>query len=171
MTTTAENVFVAGTGYVAYAPLGTALPTDATSTINALFEDVGYVSDAGVGEDYPRDTNDIVAWQNADVVRTKTTKHSALFDFELIESNDTVATLYYGDPDQITGADHVHHAFIIEVQDGSDIVRYCIPDGQVTSTGKRQHVNADASKFPITITAFPDSNDVKVYRYVTGGVS
>ena len=57
---TAGKPAVAGAIY--YAPLGTTLPTDATTALAAGYTSLGYISDAGVTLSQSPSTENIKAW-------------------------------------------------------------------------------------------------------------
>lgn len=175
MALVAANVRVGVTGGVYRAPLGTALPTDATSPIPAEFLDVGYIHEDGVTQSQETDTEDIVAWQNGDVVRKVQTSHDLTFTVPMIETKAITLGLYYNDDAatdstfQVTGAQATHYAWIIDVVDGDHVVRMCLPDGQVTEKGEVTYQNSEAVSYEITLSAYPDVDGVKAYGYVSGG--
>ena len=72
-------------GGIYSAPLGTALPTDATTTLNTAFKNLGYVSEDGVTNSDERSTNDIKAW-GGDTVNTVQTEKKDTFKYTLIEA-------------------------------------------------------------------------------------
>ena len=84
------------TGAIFVAPVGTPLPTDATTALNEAFECIGYVSEDGVTIEEERDTEDMVAW-GGDTVYTSQTTYSETFSFTPIEVNPVVAKMEYGD--------------------------------------------------------------------------
>jgi hypothetical protein len=167
---TAADVRVGVNGSVYVAPAATALTGDtATDPTTASFTDLGYVSEDGVAQTIDRSTSDIKAW-GGDVVRTIQTEHSVSYTFTLIETSAEVVQLYYNDPDatatlaEITGAQAGRHAFIIDVLDGSKKIRLEIPDGEITDTGDVTYATEEAIGYEMTITCYPDSNGVKVFK-------
>lgn len=58
------NVGIPVSGFVALAPLGTALPTSLTATLNAAFRQVGYLDDDGMSEVHDESRGDMPLWQN-----------------------------------------------------------------------------------------------------------
>ena len=69
----------AATGAIFVAPLGTTLPTDATTAKNGAFVELGYVSEDGVTNSNSTNSADIKAWggdtNTTDSVRTGNTGH------------------------------------------------------------------------------------------------
>ena len=49
-------------GAIARAPLGTALPTDATTALNTAFKQLGYISEDGITNGNSPETDVIKAW-------------------------------------------------------------------------------------------------------------
>lgn len=172
MAVDSENVRVAVTGALSYAPIGTALPTDATTALNAAFKDVGYIDTNGIARAHSVDTNDIVAWQNADLVRKVATKDTLTYKFSMLESNDNSRTIYYGNVDGTTKAAHgvggigIRGCWVIDVVDGADLIRKVIPDAQVTDWDDQTLASGDAVMYGVTLTAYPDSSGNKDYEYV-----
>jgi hypothetical protein len=56
--------------------------------------------------------------------------------------------------------------FVIDVVDGTNLVRYVFPDAQVTEWGDISIVNADAISYEITVTGYADSAGNGHYTYV-----
>ena len=170
--TTASNVLVGVTGGAYVAPEGTTLPTDATTALNAAFEEVGYISEEGVSQSISEDVTDLKAWQNGDVVRKIQTGHDLTYSFTMIETSDVTLATYYGNyaagTVEIDGTQLPHKSWVIEVADGDDDLRIVIPDGQITERGDLVFQNGDAVGYQITITCFPDDSGVKAYQYVSG---
>lgn len=170
MANTADNVRVGVTGAVYYAATTQALPTTLTAATTG-FTDVGYVGEDGITKSEPEDTNPVKAWQNGATVRTIKSSHEVTYAFDLLESSTAVYTLIYGSAPgagtalKIDGADRDHHAFVIDVVDGTEKLRYCIPDGQITELGDVVHANGEPIAYPITITCYPDTSGNKVYVY------
>lgn len=176
MTLLASNVRVGITGELSVAPVGTAAPTSSVSALNASFKGLGYVSEDGVTET-PNDTvENIVAWQNATVVRAVTTESFFTFQMTLIETKGEVVELYYKGSSvsvvgageykiEVTGAESDPRAFVLDVIDGSKHYRTYIPNGEVTERGEITYATAEAIGYDITITAYADTNGVLFTKF------
>jgi hypothetical protein len=173
--TTASNVRVGVTGAVYGAPTGTALPTSATASLNAAFEELGYLTEDGIRENNGSEVTDIKAWQNAAVVRSIQTSHTLTYHMTFMETSDQVLETFYGNYEngtvEIRGELGVRQSWVLHVEDGDDLRRIVIPDGQVTETGEVAYVNGEAVTYPVTITCFPDNDEVKAYHYILGAGS
>ena len=169
MALTASNTLVAVTGGIFFAPTGTALPTSPSASKNAAFLEVGYVTDAGIVQSIGNTTKEIKAWQNADVVRRIQTDHSATFKFAMLETNANSLAAYYlsyaAGVTQIKSGVMPRKSWILDVVDGTNLIRIVLPDAQITERGDVSYVNGDAISYPVTIECYPDASSVKAYIY------
>ena len=167
-----DAVRVAVSGGVHFAPTGTALPTSATATKNAAFDELGYVSEEGLTQAIDENVTSIKAWQNGDTVRKVQDSHELTYAFSCLETNDQVLRAYYGNyaagTVEIRGDNETRGAWIFEIIDGGDRFRIVVPDGQVTDRGDIQYVNSNAVMYPMTIDCYPDDDGVKAYIYLLG---
>lgn len=163
MALVSSNVRVAVTGAVYAAPTGTAAPTAADSTPNVAFKDLGYVSEDGVTETRDRSTNQIKAWQNSDLVREVVTDSKLSYALTLIETKEDVVELFYGAAaDSSDGSIEVvpaatggRKSFIIDVIDGTDLIRTYLPSAEITEVGDQVYASGEAIGYEITITGYP----------------
>ena len=81
--------------------------------------------------------------------------------------------VYYGNYDaatdsvQIKGEELGRNVWVLSVEDGDHLMRVVIPSGQVTERGDITYANEDAVSREVTLTAYPDTSDVKAYVYLT----
>lgn len=165
-------------GAVFTAPAGTALPTDATTSLNAAFKSLGYISEDGVTNTISRDADEIKAW-GGDTVLKPQTGFSDEFGMTFIESlNIDVLKAVFGDS-AVTGASlsagvkvSVNSAelppaeWVIEtVLSGGNIRRLVIPNGQITEIGEITYTDGEAVGYEVTITAYPDASSNTHYEY------
>lgn len=158
------KVRAALTGAMSYAPSETAAPVDADTVLPAAWRDVGYISEDGVTEARDRSTNNVVAWQNAEVVRTLTTEASLTLEATMIESNPNSLELFYGtEVDDTDGSIEIvprqnggRRAIVLDYIDGDEYVRLYLPQAEVTEVGESVLVAGEAVAYPVTITAYPD---------------
>jgi len=157
-------VDVAVTGIVAYAPTTEPAPTDAVTPLTVNWRDVGYISEDGVTEARERSTTNILAWQNAEVVRTVTTESSMTVSFTMIETNENSLALYYGKDVATDGSIEINPAesggrrsFVVDYIDGEKVVRLYIPEGELTETGEQSLTSGGAVAYEVTITGYPSA--------------
>lgn len=162
MALSSSNVRVAVTGAVYSAPTGTAAPTAADSALNVAFVDLGYVSEEGVTEQRERSTTQIKAWQNADLVREVVTDSALRYSLTLIETKEEVVELFYGAAvDSVDGSVDItpsatggRKSFVIDVIDGSELIRIYIEEGEVSEVGDQVYASGEPIGYQVTITAY-----------------
>src|SRR5690606_27040579 len=162
-----SNVCVARTGVVSVGPTSAPAPTDAVSPLTG-FDDLGYVNEDGVTETRERSTEQLRAWQNADVLRAVVTEASMSYTFRLVETKAETISLYYGsDVDPLDGSVAIvpartggRKSFVIDVIDGSNFIRTYIPNGEVTEVGDQVYSSGEAVGYEVTITAYPSNSIV-----------
>jgi hypothetical protein len=54
------------------------------------------------------------------------------------------------------------------MEDGSDLIRIVVPDGQVVERGDVVYKNDTPIGYQVTVTAYPDASGVKAYIYQSG---
>ena len=185
----AKNV-VAGkplaTGGVLIAPVGTALPTGATTAPNASFVAAGYIGEDGLTETTDRSTDKVKAW-GGDVVKVLQTDFSVTYQFTFLESlNAEVLKAVYGDDNvtttaasasagtlhavKINGDVLTRKSFIFEVKDGDARIRIVVPDGQITEVGDVTYNDSEVVGYQVTVEAFRDSTtDANALKYLDDG--
>jgi hypothetical protein len=164
MSLDAGNVNVAVTGAVYVAPVGTTGPADADTALAATWKNVGYISEDGVTEGNNTESDEITAWQNSDVVRKTITKSETTYQFTMIETNSTSLSLFYGktiaaaaESHVIGGSANAKVAIVIDVIDGTQVIRRHIPSAEVTERGEVKFAASEALGYDVTVTAYPDA--------------
>ena len=171
MANDAANVKAGLTGKVWAAPIGTPLPTDATTALDAAFVDLGYISADGVKQVPDRSTTDHKAW-GGDVVKTTLDEHKVSFPFAMLESKAAVYQVYYGDETAtntawtVKNVEGVKRSWVFESVDGTEVTRQVVPNGQVTGVDEVAFKTDVLTTYGVTVTAFPETGtEVKVYGY------
>ena len=171
-----SQVHIAITGGLYVASEGSTAPTDATSPVPTGFNGVGYISEDGVTEAFDDNSDDITAWQNGATVRTVISSSTATLQAKIIQLNKTSLELYYkgstvtsisggGSQLDVKVPNADRRAFIFDVIDGDNHYRTYIPHGEVTSRGDIAYVSTDAIGLDVTITAYPDENNVVFSKF------
>lgn len=159
MALTAENVVVGITGKVYVGATSATAPTSSTSTLTG-FTELGYVSADGVTFTTDKSTNQIRAWQNADLVRESVTEATVTYGFMLLETTQEVLEAYFGgslvggkiayNPNNTGG----RKSFVIDVVDGAKAIRHYVPSGEILSVEAQTIQNGEAIGYGVTVTAY-----------------
>lgn len=164
MATDSSNVRVAVTGEVSVGPTATTAPADIDAALTG-FVGLGYVGEDGITESRERSTTDIKAWQNADTVRTVVTDANLSYTFKLIETTEAALELFYGSSADTDGSLTVTPAttggrksFVIDVEDGADLLRIYIPEGEVSEVGDVVYASGEPIGYEVTVRAYPNTD-------------
>lgn len=165
-------------GAVSCAPIGSTLPTDATTALDAAFKVLGYVSEDGLTNSNSASMTDTKAW-GGDIVLSGLDEKPDTFQFTLIETlNADVLKAVYGAAN-VTGTlstgitvtanstepESASWAFDMVMRDGA-VKRIVVPNAKVTEVGDIVYNDTDAVGYEITITAYPDSNGATHKEYI-----
>ena len=166
---------VAG-GYYYAAPVGSTLPTDYESELDAAFKLLGYISEDGITESTDEDTTDVND-MNGDMVLSEQATHTKTFGNTMIETKAGVLKEYFGD-DCVTDEKGMitvveksgmrrNHSYVYDLalQNGRR-ERIVVPNGKVTEVGEITYASGEALGYETTTTAFPDESGAKTYRYI-----
>lgn len=170
-------------GAIFRAPVGTTLPTSATTELDAAFAALGYVSEDGVSNSNSMEVEETPAW-GGDVVLTTETGKEDKFTFKLIEAmNVDVLKTVYGD-DNISGtlatgitikANSLpldQSAWVVDMILRNGVKkRIVVPCASVTEVGDITYSDSDAVGYETTITATPDTAGNTHYEYIFGGAA
>lgn len=165
-------------GAIYRAPLGTALPTDATTALGEAFKALGYCSEDGLTNTNSPESDSTKAW-GGDTVLTYQTAKEDNFGFTLIEALSVeVLKAIYGS-DNVTGtlatgitvtanADEAEEAvwvFDMILRDGA-LKRIVVPDGKISEVGEITYSDSDAVGYETTLAAMPDTSGNTHYEYI-----
>ena len=189
MANTATNV-TAGKpkigGAIYRAPIGTTLPTDATTALASAFVCLGYVSEDGMTNDNSPESENIKAWGGETVLTVQTSKDDT-FGFTLLEVLDVnVLKTVYGD-DNVTGTlesgitvkanskDLTEYVWAVDmVLRNNAVKRIVIPDGKVSEVGTITYADGSAVGYETTLQCAADTYGNTHYEYIkrsSGGSS
>ncbi len=181
MANTAANVTVGKPkvgGAIYVAPLGTTLPTDSTTALDAAFTCLGYVSEDGVTNSNSPESDNVKAW-GGDTVLILQTDRPDSFSLTLLEglNKDVLETIYGSNnvavdaqgnitvkatADEMTG-----HAWVFEmIMKGNRAKRTVIPNGTISELGDIVYKDDEAVGYNVTIQDVPDASGVYHYEYI-----
>lgn len=172
----ADNVRVGITGELFVAPIGSTRPTDSSTALDGAYVGLGYVSEDGVTEAHEDSVDNIVAWQNATIVRAVRTESLMTIACTLIETKGELLELFHpGSSIEAVGAGEWklevptpgvdRRQFVLNVVDGSNVLRVDVGNGEVTSRGEITYAAGDAVGYQVTITCYPDADGNLCVKY------
>lgn len=174
-------------GAIFRAPLGTALPTDESTVLNASFKGSGYVSSEGVSRAISRSFTEHNAW-GGDMVKKTQGNTGVAINFSLIEDqNAAVLKATYGD-DAVTVVAATASAgtkiavafdakelpieeYVFELKDGDSVTRIVCPRAQNTTEDFTQtYADESMIEYPVQLTLYKDAAGKYFYEYKNDGV-
>ena len=171
-------------GYIWVAPLGTAIPTDATTELAAAFVGLGYLSEDGLTEPASLEPGDDIVAAGGDTVAQADPTFSKTWTGTCIEAlNEDLLKVAYGSANvTVTPAgesdgsitvkeqagDIEHHVIVIdEMLKGGRKRRNVMADATFLITGDISHVHTALVNFEFTITAYPTADQPAQTQYIT----
>lgn len=164
-------------GAVYRAPVGTTLPTDASTALAGAFVDMGYVSEDGVTNSNKPTTQKIKDW-GGQVVLVVTTEKPDTFKIKFIEANNSnvLETVYGQGNVSVSGntiavtanaADTGEYSYVIDVaMKGGAMKRIVIPCAQLSDLSDIVYKADTAVGYDVTLDALPDSSGNSHYEYI-----
>lgn len=165
-------------GCIYRAPVGSPLPTDATTALDAAFAEMGYISEDGVTNSNSPSSNKIKAW-GGDVVLIIQESKEDTYKYKLIECTNLEAVKsVYGD-DNVSGTlatgititanskQQSPYSYVIEMIMNNDAVRrVVIPKGAVSAVGDIVFKDNEVVGYDTTLDCLPDSSGNTHYEYI-----
>lgn len=169
MATDADQILVALNAAVHVAPVGTTLPTDSDSALNAAFIDLGYTTQDGLKFSDQKSIEDIRAHQEFYPVRRIVTERASTVTFELEQWNGDTVRLAFGGGTvtEPTSGEYKYvppspetvdeRSLVLEWQDGTREYRLVVPRGMVTETVETNLTRTGHAGLPITFSVLGET--------------
>ena len=175
-------------GGVYYGPIGTALPTDASTALAAEYTALGYISEDGIAPSREMSSEQIKAW-GGDIVAALVTDDAKSFEFTLLEvfSADVQKFVHGADnvtvtpadpaaipptPEKIAILDKAYKpedcVFVFEMQHDGKKRRVVISNADNSITGEEPYTDGGLSAYTISCIALKDDTGTRVYEYLEG---
>lgn len=172
-------------GYIWVAPLGTTIPTDATTELGTPFVGLGYLSEDGLTEPASLSAGDDIVAAGGDTVAQADPTFSKTWTGTCIEAlNEDLIKVAYGSTNVTveranTTNDGVivvkeqageveHHVIVIdEMLKGGRKRRNVMADATFLITGDISHVHTALVNFEFTINAYPTATEPAQTQYIT----
>ena len=165
-------------GHVFRAPIGTALPTDATTALNEAFADMGYISDDGVTNSNSPESSVVNAWGGTPVLTIQESKEDTFQLTFISAENAEVQKMVYGNTN-VTGtsfstgvsvsanAKELEEAsYVIEmIAKGNIAHRVVIPKAKPSEIGDIVYNDSDPVGYEVTLSCSADANGNTHYEY------
>lgn len=169
-------------GAVFMAPVGTTVPTDATTAIASVsssYTDLGYVSEDGVTESVSISTSNIKEWGNGIVLVTQDEK-TATIKFKLIEYLNADVQKFVNGDDNVEGTvvaglhvtvddDEADERVLVidQIMRGNIPYRMVIPRMKISELGEVTYKSNEAVGYDVTVIAIKE-NGSYMHKYIGG---
>lgn len=175
-------------GGVYYGPIGTALPTDASTPLAAGYTALGYISEDGIAPSREMSSEQIKAW-GGDIVAALVTDDAKSFEFTLLEVFSADVQKFVHGEDNVTVTPGVPGTsgekiaildkafkpedcvFVFEMQHDGKKRRVVISNADNSITGEEPYTDGGLSAYTISCTALKDDTGTRVYEYLEGAVA
>lgn len=165
-------------GAIWAAPVGTTLPTDTDSALDAAFKNLGYCSDDGLTNSTSIDSQKIKAWGGETVLVILSSKEDT-FKYTLIEvknievlkhvygSENVIGDLDTGITIKANGSEPEEQSIVIDmILRDNTAKRIVIPSGKLSDLGDINYSDEDPIGYETTLDCIPDADGNTHYEYI-----
>lgn len=163
-------------GAAFYAPLGSTLPTDGTTALDAAFLTLGYIGEDGITNAVDIKTTDVTEMGGQTILSVLSSRSETL-EIPMLETTEATMKVTYGAEnvtvDATSGEITIHHnasgqpALIIVAEitlTGGLIKRQVVGNATISKIGDVQYHSGDAVLYDVTLAcnAFNDDGDTMI---------
>jgi len=178
MSQDATQTLLGASGDVFVAPLDTTAPDDATSSLDAAFVDLGYLTENGITPAFGQTLQDFGAWQNQYAIRSVATTRELTVAMELEQWNSVNVSFATGGGDWSSTADGFvleppdasvidYRSMVFEWADGDRDFRLYIPKCLVSDNVQTQITRTALGVLPITVKALLVDSNTPIWSLFT----
>lgn len=175
-----SETIIAGKGQVYVAPVGTALPATEAAALNAAFNGLGYHTEDGASVNQSREVIRHRVWQSKADVRRSSESEAFQVTFALVQWNEQNLPLAFGggavtEPSEDhykytppgANAAEYERALVLDIEDGTDILRFVIPRGTPVEGVESQFTRSQLGALPITFEAMEPDDGTPQWHLLT----
>lgn len=164
-----------GTALAQFAAIGTALPTDWDTTLNAAFWDAGWITEDGLKRAVEVESTDLKAYGSVQPVRTLKTTRKATFEIKFMESSPNVLAIYHELPlGSLTAASDGSfsvteglartqtYSAVFDIIDGDNMIRAVAPTVEVIGQTEFEAKAGSAILYGVTLVAYPGGDGTAI---------
>ncbi|GGN39451.1 hypothetical protein FHR83_006715 [Actinoplanes campanulatus] len=151
-------------------------PTDAGSSLDPDFQEVGAISEDGITESTSQDRTDVFIWQNNTLARRIPGQTTKTWTLAASETNLMTLGVQFAGSTITQTAEGVSieekapgtdiRQWVLHGIDGSDLQRIYVPLGEVTERGDVVWSAAGVTVYEWTLSAYADPSGNFAYRYI-----
>ena len=148
-------------GAIFRAPLGTTLPTDATTALNAAFKSLGYCSEDGLTNSNSPETDNNFKFTMIEALNVEVLK-------SVYGDDNVTGTLEEGITVKVNADEAEQNAWAVDMILKDAVKRIVIPCASITEVGDIVYKDDDAIGYETTLSAVPDADGQTHYEYIKG---
>lgn len=174
-----NEIRVASNGQVYIAPVGTAVPTTPTASLNVAFVGLGFLTTDGVSLSVAPTLQDTMSWQSPQAVRRDLINQEVNASFTLQQFNeDTLPFAFGGGSVSLVSAGIYKYdlptdgalnekCLIIDAIDGAIHMRVILPRGNVTDAVQTKFARDAEAQLPISFKAMQPADGSTALRLIS----
>lgn len=164
-------------GAVFRAPIGTTVPTDAVTALDAAFTSLGFISADGIVKNVSMESETIRDWGGEAVYTTNSGRTASIKGKFISSLNTEVQKMVYGDNNvsgdltngiqvQVNSDELEPYVYVIDAIERDGVIhRIVLPNAVPTEIGEITYVKNDLVGFDVTLTGMQDASGQSMYEY------